>query len=70
MIVLNGVGNKPDQAEGLKDSSRWLRNEATTPPDRKEGDRKHPEGMPDIRILLRHTRVARSDLRSLQDRSS
>ncbi len=38
----------PDQAEGLKDSSRWLRSEATTPPDSDRRDRKHPEGMPDI----------------------
>ncbi len=48
MIVPNGVGNKPDQAEGLTDISLWLRSKATTPPDNEQGDRKHPEGMPDI----------------------
>ena len=36
------------QAEGLPDISRWLRSEATTPPDYDQRNRKHPEGMQDF----------------------
>ena len=44
--VWNQTGSR--QADGLKESSRWLGSAATTPPDYDRRHRQHPEGMQDF----------------------